>query len=107
MCLGSARDILLAGAPPRAVFVDYPLGHSVGQPFNRDDQHALVSEALSAFGTLGRGDGLLTLANQWPDEGWQATAMNPAAGDTRAQRDTTPQWQCEADRVLAERIAAG
>ena len=27
---GSALDILQAGQPPRSVFVDYPLGHSVG-----------------------------------------------------------------------------
>ena len=33
LCLGSALDILEAGAPPRAVFVDYPLGHSAGKPF--------------------------------------------------------------------------
>ncbi len=38
LCLGSALDILEAGAPPRAAFVDYPLGHSAGRPFDPADQ---------------------------------------------------------------------
>jgi hypothetical protein len=38
MCLGSAFDILGAGQPPRATFVDYPLGHSAGKRFDAADQ---------------------------------------------------------------------
>ena len=45
--LTSARDITAAANPPRAVFVDYPLGHTSG----RVDDHALnrqiVTELLS------------------------------------------------------------
>ena len=38
MCVGSAIDIFQAGRPPRATFVDYPLGHSSGKPFDTADQ---------------------------------------------------------------------
>ena len=103
LCLGSARDILVAGAPPRAVFVDYPLGHSAGRPFDAVDQLSIVSAAITAFEAFAQNDGVLTLPNQWPEQGWQSSAMNPAAGDTRSVRDTSPQWQYDEDRIAAAR----
>jgi hypothetical protein len=89
------------------VFVDYPLGHSAGRAFDADDQLSIIGAALRLFSTLGPGDGLVTLGNQWSKQGWEQNAMNPAAGDTRAVRDTTPQWQHDADRIAAEGGAAG
>ena len=51
MCLSSALDIFTAGRPPRATFLDYPLGHNSGKPFDAADQRgdaALASGALRA-----------------------------------------------------------
>ena len=42
------------------------------------------------------------LAADWPDDGWRAAAASTRGGDTRMPRDTTPQYQTEEDRRLAE-----
>ncbi len=102
LCLGSALDILEAGAPPRAVFVDYPLGHSAGKPFDRADQVRVVRAALDAFETIGSPGGIVHVAADWPDDGWRAAAGSTRGADTRMPRDTTPQYQTDEDRRLAE-----
>ena len=50
LCLGSALDILQAGAPPRSVFIDYPLGHSAGKPFDRAESEQAIRALIP--GTL-------------------------------------------------------
>ena len=108
LCLGSARDILLAGRPPRAVFVDYPLGHSAGKPFDKSDQYTVVRQALENFESVSEAGRLIEIPVSWPDgEGWKGAAVDPARGDTRQVRDDSPRYQFEADRVLAEAAIAG
>ena len=103
LCLGSALDILEAGAPPRAVFVDYPLGHSAGKPFDRADQHRVVRAALRAFSTIGEPGAIVSLEARWgDDDGWRAAAASTRGVDMRMPRDTSPQYQNEDDRRLAE-----
>jgi hypothetical protein len=101
LVLGSAYDILIAGRPPRAAFVDYPLGHSAGKPFDASDQHAVVAGALAGFASLDVAGQIVTLPNRWADDGWRAEASSTAAGDTRQPRDDSPQWQCDDDRDAA------
>jgi hypothetical protein len=105
LCLGAARDILTAGRPPRAAFVDYPLGHTSGKPFDRDDQLSVVRGALAGFETLSEPGHIVTLPNRWDDDAWKAEAGSTRAEDTRQPRDTTPQFQDPADRDAA--IASG
>ncbi|MEQ8231876.1 MAG: hypothetical protein RLW61_11135 [Gammaproteobacteria bacterium] len=105
LVLGAARDILAAGRPPRAAFVDYPLGHTAGKPFDRADQRAVIAGALAGFARLREPGGLIELPNQWGDDAWRAEASSTEARDTRQPRDETPQWQQPADREAAR--AAG
>ena len=105
LCLGSALDILEAGKPPRAVFVDYPLGHSAGKPFDRDDQAAVVSAARAGFESLQQPGGMLRLPNRWASDDWQAAASSSQGGDTRQPRDETPQFERASDREAA--LASG
>ncbi|MBX3498705.1 MAG: hypothetical protein KF889_04615 [Alphaproteobacteria bacterium] len=102
LCLGSALDILQAGAPPRAVFVDYPLGHSTGRPFDRANQERIVRAALTAFEKMNAPGGIVRLDASWNDEAWRAAAAATRGDDTRMPRDTSPQYQTEDDRRLAE-----
>jgi hypothetical protein len=104
---GSALDILQAGQPPRSVFVDYPLGHSVGRPFDADNQRLIVNAALDALETLRSPGSIIELDCRWSDDDWQNEATDTRSGDTRAPRDESPQYQCEADRQAAEQTAAG
>mmetsp|Transcript_6651 Transcript_6651/g.13285 ORF Transcript_6651/g.13285 Transcript_6651/m.13285 type:complete len:138 (+) Transcript_6651:675-1088(+) len=47
--MGSAFDILSSAWPPRTAFVNYPLGHQAGKPFDRADQYRLVKAALEGL----------------------------------------------------------
>ena len=106
LCVGSALDILEAGRPPRAVFVDYPLGHTAGKPFDEADQDAILRAALGAFDSLDSPGRVLVLPNRWSDsDDWQRAARSSEGGDTRQPRDETPQFQHLADRDAA--IASG
>lgn len=49
MVMGSAFDILSSAWAPRVSFVNYPLGHQAGKPFDREDQLHLVKQALSGL----------------------------------------------------------
>jgi len=101
--MASALDIITAGRPPRAAFVDYPLGHTSGKPFDATDQLRVTRAALAAFETITRPGELVTIPGHWADDdGWQAEAMRADAGDQRSPRDTTPRYQHEEDRRLAE-----
>ena len=102
LCLGSALDILEAGAPPRAVFVDYPLGHSTGKPFDRADQMRVLRGALRAFEAIDKAGDIARLDAVWGDDAWRAQAAATRGDDTRMPRDTSPQYQTEDDRRLAE-----
>jgi hypothetical protein len=101
MCLGSALDILQAGRPPRASFVDYPLGHSAGKPFASDDQCGIVETALRGFETLQAPGSIQMLANRWGDDTWRVEASSTEPTDTRQPRDDSPQFQLPADREAA------
>lgn len=106
LILGSALDIMQAGRPPRAVFLDYPLGHSSGKPHEPADQYAVVRAALSAFDGITEPGMIRPLPNRWAaDDAWKTAAMPTSGGDTRQPRDTSPQYQFPEDRLAAE--AAG
>ncbi|MDH3700945.1 MAG: hypothetical protein OEU46_06500 [Alphaproteobacteria bacterium] len=104
--LTSAYDITTAGNPPRAVFVDYPLGHTSGLAFDPEDQYEIVRSGLGALETIQKPGVVIDLGRRWSDDDrWQAEAMRADRGDTRSARDTTPQWQHPEDRIAAEGTA--
>lgn len=105
VCVGSAYDILAAARPPRACFVDYPLGHTAGKPFDVADQDDILRAALALFEAAAGADTLVTLPNRWGDDAWRAEASSNEARDTRQPRDETPQFQLPADREAA--LASG
>jgi len=75
----SAYDITRAVNPPRAVFVNYPLGHQTGKPGDREGQRAIVRDALDAFETISRPGTILELPYVWdPNDGrWEETDYKP------------------------------
>ena len=102
MCLGSAFDILESGRPPRATFLDYPLGHSSGKPFDREDQLGIVRAALGGLESFKTPGEISTLPNLWDAGGeWRKQDGRSEGPDTRQPRDETPQFQFDADRVAA------
>ncbi len=106
MCLTSALDIIEAGRPPRATFVDYPLGHTAGKPFDERDQLGILRATLRGFETLTTAGQIQTLPNAWGADDWRQAASATVGEDTRQPRDETPQFQCPADREAALASAA-
>ena len=51
--LASARDITASAFPPRAVFLNYPLGNTAGRPFDPENQRAVVGAALDLLERVG------------------------------------------------------
>jgi hypothetical protein len=97
----SARDITRAVNPPRAAFLDFPLGHTTGKPHAPDLQRRILVEALSSFETMTAPGSMRELPFRWSeDDVWKAKAF--AEGDERTPRHDTPQYQHEEDRRLAE-----
>jgi len=115
--MGSAYDILWRGWAPRTAYLDYPLGHSGGKPFDPADQYARVRAALSLLDcAVPDGEGLLLPialgewieAERWT-EGAKDEDLNETIGgggtpktglDTRQPRDTVRRYQAESDVIV-------
>ena len=103
LCLSSALDITKSAQAPRTLFVDYPLGHTAGKAFDQTDQMNIISAAFKAFDAIDHAGQIVHLPVHWSDDqSWRGAAVDPGRGDTRQPRDTTPRYQSDADRVLAE-----
>jgi hypothetical protein len=79
LCMTSACDITQAVNPPRAVFVNYPLGHQTGKPDDPENQRAIVRDALSAFETISKPGTIVELPYVWDanDRRWEETDYTP------------------------------
>lgn len=101
LSMTSALDITQAVNPPRAAFLDFPLGHTTGKPHQPALQRAILCEALQAFSSLTVPGAVKMLPFRWSaDDVWKDTAQR--GPDDRRPRYDTPQYQTEEDRQRAE-----
>ena len=101
----SALDITQAVNPPRAAFLDYPLGHTTGKPHQPVLQRDILLAALAGFSSLIAPGTVNMLPFKWSDDrAWQETAQR--GPDDRRPRYATPQYQHEEDRGRAEAHAS-
>lgn len=106
--MSSALSITQSVNPPRAVFVDFPLGHTAGRPADPVGQLALMRETLASFESLGTPGQVYDLNLCWAeDDAWKEALSSATddAGDSRVERHPTPQYQSAEDERLA--LAAG
>ncbi len=106
LCMASALSIIEAVRPPRGVFIDFPLGHTSGKPFDTAQQDDLLARTLQAFETIRTPGEVLRFADCWGDtdgtgDAWKLAVLNPG-GDDRSERRDTPQYQHDTDRERAE-----
>ena len=110
--LSSALSITQAVNPPRAAFIDYPLGHTAGKPDDKGDQRRIMIDTLRALESIQTPGSIVTLQNEWSvDHSWKDAVMRPRAGatpgqaeDDRIKRTPHPQYQSEADAAVANPI---
>ena len=95
--LGSARDIVEQAAVARFVFTDFPLGNSVGKPFDVEMQRSITGMGLNVLeeGRFPRTTWQTPF--RWDDDAWRAGYMRVddsnveelrRAGDQRRQRQS-------------------
>lgn len=109
--LTSARDITRAANPPRAVFLDYPLGHTAGRVEEPELNREIVRRALAAFHELEVPGSMVHLPYHWAEtDGWKDRVMRaqPASDgakaepeDDRVERHPDPQYQSADDAAAA------
>ena len=101
LCMSSALDITRSVNPPRAAFLDYPLGHTTGKPHQPELQRDILIEALNGFTELTIPGSIKILPFRWSeDDAWKEAAQR--GKDDRLPRYDTPQYQTEEDRRRAE-----
>lgn len=70
--IGTAHDIMSRVPPPRAVFVDHPVGRTFGPPHDRERNRAVLKRALTELTRFGRGGEIRDLGCQWSPDGSRA-----------------------------------
>lgn len=65
--IGSCRDMMALVKPPRAVFVDFPLGRQCGKPNDVPLQMSILKDSLDSLVTLKTPGELLDLPYEWDE----------------------------------------
>ena len=99
--MSSALDITKSVKPPRAAFLDYPLGHIIGKPHHPALQRSILIEALDAFSSLTKPGSVKMLPFEFCENPYWKKAVE-MSGDERLPRYETPQYQTQEDLKLAE-----
>ena len=96
----SALDITQAVNPPRAVFLNFPLGHQSGKPNQPDLQRQIVRDAMCAFEEIDKPGTIIELPYVWDpnDRRWEETDYTDGFLGPRPEKE-------HADKVEAERRA--
>ena len=107
LCMSSARSITRAVNPPRAVFLDFPLGHTAGKAGDRPGQRRIMIDTLSALDSIVEPGTIRDLPYRWADsDHWKDAVMRPdgsgSHNDQRTTREAEPQYEREADRLAAQ-----
>ncbi len=106
--MSSAHSITAAVNPPRAVYLDYPLGRTSGKANDAANQRAIMRETFAAFETIDTPGTLVPLRHEWShDHSWKDGVMRPASQgaahqDARVERHATPQYQSPEDEAAVE-----
>jgi hypothetical protein len=101
--MSSALDITQSVNPPRAVFLDYPLGHTAGPPNRPDMQMDILADAVKAFSDTEIPGAVRRLSFVWSDNpDWKNA--HDMLRDERTERFDAPQYQNEEDRIRAEKM---
>ncbi len=113
----SARTITASANPPRSVFLDLPLGHTIGLPEDAVGQRRVLSEGLAAAMTITEPGSIVDLRYRFVDDEWKATPLSwsrrrqdsgktsKSAGDSRTGRSPEPVYQSDDDAAAAAEVS--
>ena len=72
LVIGTAYDIMNRVVPPRAAFVDHPVGRTFGPPGDRQRHRAVLARALDEFSKFVRPGEIRDLGCNWSPDGSRA-----------------------------------
>ncbi len=98
LSLTSAWSITASANPPRAGYVDHPLGHTAGRPEDPVGQCIIIRDALGLFDSITESGAIVPIQSDWGTP-WRDEAR--ALMDHRTPRHDDPQYQTDADRDAA------
>ena len=83
LVIGTVRDIMTRVSPPRAVFVDYPVGRTVGRPGASQQHERVLADALDCLSSFTERGQIRDLSHQWETTGirsWEAMITREILG---------------------------
>jgi len=72
LVVGTALDIMRQVAPPRAVFVDHPVGRTFGPPHDRGRNEAVLTQVLAELPNFTQAGEIRDPGFQWALDGSRA-----------------------------------
>jgi len=90
----SSWVITASANPPRAAYLDYPLGHTAGRPNELEEQIEIATAALGLIESATEPGQIMPLPHRWPTE-WKTKARE--LSDKRTERHDTPQYERPTD----------
>jgi hypothetical protein len=105
-------QILSAAWAPRVAFVNYPLGHQAGKPFQPEDQLRLVTAALGSLEAHTAPGQVNVLECEWGTAVDSCAEVGSSRNAKPQKRDETVRYQRQADldaavATLGEEVAGG
>lgn len=67
--IGTVRDIMAKVPPPRAVFVDHPVGRTFGRPGDRRQHEAVLAKAIGGIPNFAHPGQIRDILCQWEPDG--------------------------------------
>ena len=72
MMIGTAHDIMSKVTPPRAVFVDHPVGRTFGPPHDRARNQVVLIRALAELSNFTQAGEIRDSSFRWSSDGNRA-----------------------------------
>ena len=93
--------------PPRACFLDYPLGNSVGIPKDAANQRAIVRAMLESLPRFTAPGQIVDLPFVWPEAGWEEGVVRTYEEEAHIVLDQRTRGEFDAaGRHFAKELAA-
>ena len=86
--LTGCRDITERIQPPRAAFLNFPLGNQTGKPGDAEGQRQVLREVLCLAETAQAPGQIRDLPFQWPDPNWEAETIRGYRDEAHIVLDT-------------------
>lgn len=80
------RDYTEKVKPPRSIFLKWPFGHPLGEPFNVKQQRAVLAQAFSALYSIQAPGEIVDVPFRWRRETYDESSTNALEGAGQSLR---------------------